>query len=96
VDPARRIEVNWDSGARCPRRVAVKVVSMDKPGLLASMSQVFTEAGINIAVANCRTTDDHRAVNTFEISINDLKQLKSAMRRIEQIDGVLSVQRVRA
>jgi GTP pyrophosphokinase len=96
ADPARRIEVAWAEGAKCQRRVSVKVVSVDKPGLLASMSQVFTEAGINIAVANCRTTDDHRAINTFEITINDVKQLKSTMRRIEQIDGVVSVERLGA
>ena len=50
--------------------------------------------GINIAQAYCRTTDDHRAVNTFEVTISDSKQLKNAMRRIEQIAGIVSVERV--
>jgi GTP pyrophosphokinase len=96
TDPARRLQVTWDLGTKCPRTVAVKVITVDKPGLLASMSQAFAEAGINITEANCRTTEDHRAVNTFEVTINDLKQLKGAMKRLEQIDGVVSVERVRA
>jgi GTP pyrophosphokinase len=94
TDPARRIEVEWEAGSQCKRTVAVKVITTDRPGLLAQMSQVFTENGINISQANCRTTDDNRAVNTFDVTITDLTQLKRAMRHIEQITGVVSVERV--
>jgi (p)ppGpp synthase/HD superfamily hydrolase len=33
-------------------------------------------------------------VNTFEMAIGELKQLRSVMRSIEGIDGVVSVERV--
>ncbi len=35
-----------------------------------------------------------RAVNDFEVTIGDLKQLNHVMRSIERIEGVQSVQRV--
>jgi GTP pyrophosphokinase len=59
------------------------------------MSQCFTSAGVNIAQANCTTTSDNRAVNTFQVNVTDLKQLKEVMRRIGQIQGVVSVERIR-
>ena len=58
------------------------------------MSQVFTEMGINISQANCRTSDDNRAVNTFDVAVTDSTQLRRAMRRIEALVGVVAVERL--
>ncbi|HZI09906.1 MAG TPA: ACT domain-containing protein, partial [Myxococcus sp.] len=44
--------------------------------------------------ANCRATGDDRAVNTFEVTISDLKQLTDLMRTIERLNGVYSVERI--
>jgi GTP pyrophosphokinase len=92
TDPQRRVDVTWDVKGDFKRLVSVKVVTNDRPGMLAQISRAFSEAGINIAQANVRTGDD-RAQHFFEISIGDLKQLTSVMKNIERIDGVLSVDR---
>ncbi|HEU4385704.1 MAG TPA: bifunctional (p)ppGpp synthetase/guanosine-3',5'-bis(diphosphate) 3'-pyrophosphohydrolase [Anaeromyxobacteraceae bacterium] len=92
-DPARRVDVTWDVKGDFKRPVSVKVVTSDRPGMLAKVSQTFSEAGINIANANVRGHGD-RAVLSFEVSVQDLKQLTSVMRNIERIDGVHSVERV--
>ncbi|HET6923672.1 MAG TPA: TGS domain-containing protein, partial [Anaeromyxobacteraceae bacterium] len=91
-DPARRVDVTWDVKGDFKRPVQVKVVTNDRPGMLAKVSQTFSEADINIASANVRAHGD-RAVLSFEVSVQDLKQLTSVMRRIERIDGVHSVER---
>ena len=93
-DPGRRIDVEWEEGARVPRTVSVKIITTDRKGLLAEMSQVFTEMGINISQANCRTSDDNRAVNTFDVAVTDSTQLRRAMRRIEALVGVVAVERL--
>ena len=92
-DPARRVDVTWDVRGDFKRPVSVKVVTSDRPGMLAKVSQTFSEAGINIASANVRGHGE-RAVLSFEVSVQDLKQLTSVMRSIERIDGVHSVERV--
>ena len=92
-DPARRVDVTWDVKGDLKRPVSVKVVTSDTPGMLAKVSQTFSEAGINIASANVRGHGE-RAVLSFEVSVQDLKQLTSVMRSIERIDGVHSVERV--
>lgn len=93
-EPARRVDVRWDSGSKQLRPVEIRVHSIDTPGLLASMSQSFHDAGVNITAVNCKTTPDQRAVNNFTVLVNDLGQLNTVMQAIEGIDGVSSVERV--
>jgi len=92
LDPLRRVDVAWDPKGDFKRLVSVKVVAADKPGMLAKVSQTFSEAGINIAQANVRSLVD-RAVLSFEVSVHDLKQLTAVIRNLERVDGVHSVER---
>jgi GTP diphosphokinase / guanosine-3',5'-bis(diphosphate) 3'-diphosphatase len=93
LDPARRVEVAWDEDARMLRPVAVEVISTDRPGILAAISKCFGEFGVNIAQAKCKTTEDRRGINTFQVTVNHVDQLKKVMRALMAIDGVISAQR---
>ncbi len=94
LDPERRVDVEWDGKSKASRPVTIQVVCADKPGLLAVISQSFTEGGVNISQAHCRATDDNRAVNTFQFNVSDLDQLKNVMRSLQRISGVYSVERL--
>jgi GTP pyrophosphokinase len=94
LDPERRIDVSWDTEAKVEHPVAIDVHSVDKPGLLAEMSKAFSEQGVNISSANCRSTGGGRAVNTFHFQVYDLDHLKQVMRALQKIKGVHSVERL--
>jgi len=94
TDPERRVEVSWDVRGDFKRPVTIRVLTADRPGLLADISNTFSKKGVNISQANCRSTGDDRAVNTFEVVIKDLKQLTDLMRTIEALSGVFSVERI--
>ncbi len=95
MDPERRVDVAWDVKGDFKRPVSLRVITTDRPGILAKISQTFSEAGVNISQASCRsTTPGERAVNDFEVTVGDLKQLNQVMRSIERIEGVQSVKRV--
>ncbi|HLL22766.1 MAG TPA: bifunctional (p)ppGpp synthetase/guanosine-3',5'-bis(diphosphate) 3'-pyrophosphohydrolase [Kofleriaceae bacterium] len=96
LDPERRIDVEWDGNGKTQHEVAIQVLCADKPGLLAHISQSFTDQGVNISQAHCRATEDGRAVNTFHASVKDLDQLKQVIRSLSRIKGVFSVDRVSA
>ncbi len=96
LDPERRIEVEWDGHGTTQHEVAIQVLCADKPGLLAHISQSFTDQGVNISQAHCRATEDGRAVNTFHALVRDLDQLKQVIRSLSRIKGVYSVDRVTA
>ncbi|MEC9441556.1 MAG: bifunctional (p)ppGpp synthetase/guanosine-3',5'-bis(diphosphate) 3'-pyrophosphohydrolase [Myxococcota bacterium] len=97
LEPERQIDVSWQSSGEKdenPRRpVNVRVYCTDKPGLLANISSAFSKADVNISQAHCLTTEDQRAVNTFEVLVRDTEQLHNAMRLIERIKGVYKVER---
>ena len=94
LDPARRLDVSWDEESKTLRPVAVQVTCTDRPGLLAAISKTFTEQGVNISQAKCRTTEDGRAVNTFQVTVGHLEQLKTVLRSLGSIEGVVSATRL--
>jgi GTP pyrophosphokinase len=94
LDPARSVEVSWDEDTRLLRPVAVEVVSEDKPGILAALSKCFMEHGVNIAQAKCRATEDNRGLNTFQVTVSHVDQLKKVLRAIQGIDGVITATRL--
>jgi guanosine-3',5'-bis(diphosphate) 3'-pyrophosphohydrolase len=94
-DPDRRIEVRWDSEIQHQHPITITVVCANSPGLLASISQALSDNKINISQANC-VTEATRAVNTFQVLVENADQLRNAMRTIERINGVHTVERVRS
>ena len=97
MERERQIDVSWsDSAAKekaVRRAISVRVYCKDKPGLLANISSAFAKANANIAQANCMTTEDRRAVNTFEVIVSSVEQLNNAMRLVEKVKGVYKVER---
>jgi GTP pyrophosphokinase len=93
LDPARRLDVSWDDESKTLRPVTVEVHADDRPGLLASLSRAFTDNGVNISQAKCRTSEDGKAVNTFQVAVGHVDQLKTILRAIQSIDGVSSAVR---
>jgi guanosine-3',5'-bis(diphosphate) 3'-pyrophosphohydrolase len=93
LDPARRVEVSWDEDTRMLRPVAVEVISTDRPGILAAISKCFTEFGVNIIQAKCKTTEDRRGINTFQVTVSHVDQLKKVVRALQGIEGVTSAER---
>lgn len=94
TDPERRVDVEWDNKSHTEHSVAIRVLCANRPGLLAHLSQSFSDSGVNITQAHCRAIDDGRAVNTFHANVRDLDQLKEVMRSLTRIKGVYTVDRV--
>jgi GTP diphosphokinase / guanosine-3',5'-bis(diphosphate) 3'-diphosphatase len=93
TDPERRVEITWDSKAKISRSVQLRVVTANRPGILATVGHTFSAQGINISEANCRAGDDGRAVNVFTFNCSDLNQLKNVMRALQKVQGVVAVER---
>jgi len=91
----RRVYLAWQSELELEGPALVEVRTANAVGLLAEMSRAFSHHGINIKQANCRTYDNgQRAMNTFHTSVKSLAQLRSLMRTLKGIPGVLGVERV--
>jgi guanosine-3',5'-bis(diphosphate) 3'-pyrophosphohydrolase len=93
LDPERRVPVSWGEIAQEPRRVKVRVVSEDRQGLLAAVSDRISCEHVNIESARVHTADG-RAVQNFELSVPDRRRLDAVLKAISKLPGVLSVERV--
>jgi len=94
TDPDRRVEISWDSKAKVNRPVQLRITTANRPGILATVGQTFSGQGINISEANCRASDDGRAVNVFTFDCSDTSQLKGVMRALQKVEGVVDVDRI--
>ncbi len=92
---ARRVHLAWAPEIELSCPVTVEVRTGNTVGLLAEMSRVFSQYGVNIKQANCRAYGDgERAINTFHASVSSLAQLQSLLTALRATEGVLAVQRV--
>jgi GTP pyrophosphokinase len=94
LDPERKVKVEWDAGAKVPRPVCLRVITANRPGILAEVGQTFQKCGLNIEEANCRAAEADRALNLFSFTVGDLSSLKTVIRQLQKVKGVLSVERV--
>jgi GTP pyrophosphokinase len=94
LDRARKVDVEWDSGIQATRRIKITVISQDQIGLLANLTAAITKGGANINSAQIKTNENGKAVNMFELSVSDSRQLDKLKRNIELVPGVIKVERV--
>ena len=94
TDPERRVEITWDAKAKINRAVQLRVVTANRPGILANVGSTFHGLNVNITEANCRADADGRAINMFTFEIGDVNQLKGVMKALTKVQGVVSVERV--
>ena len=93
LDPERRVAVSWGDIAPEPRRVKVRVVSEDRKGLLAAVSDRISAEHVNIEAAKIHTLDN-RAIQNFDLSVPDRRHLDAVLKAISKLPGVLQVERV--
>jgi GTP diphosphokinase / guanosine-3',5'-bis(diphosphate) 3'-diphosphatase len=96
-DQVRRVDVDWTSNTASDgqeRMVRVQVISQDMPGLLKSMSEVFSSQGINITNAQVRVTKDKKAICVFDANVKNTSQLTQVIHELQKIKGIIGVSRV--
>ncbi|KPK13761.1 MAG: GTP pyrophosphokinase [Myxococcales bacterium SG8_38] len=93
LDPERRVQVSWADDVEVDLPVALRVMTDDRAGILASVSSVFTQNGVSISEASCLSKDG-RAENLFHFRVGDIDRLREIMRGVAKLKGVLDVERV--
>jgi len=94
LDPERRIDVSWDAKAKLDRPVTLRVTTAHRPGILAVISQVFSDHDINITQVHAKTTSPDEAVTAFTFNVAGVDKLRNLIKALEKLAGVTSVVRV--
>src|ERR671939_439074 len=91
--PERFTPVEWDGGATKSFRVQIAVDSWDRPRLLEDVARTFAEHGANI-VAYGGTVEDQMAKNWYTAELGDVKQLRTLLSALRNIEAVFDAYRV--
>ncbi|MCO4772418.1 MAG: bifunctional (p)ppGpp synthetase/guanosine-3',5'-bis(diphosphate) 3'-pyrophosphohydrolase [Deltaproteobacteria bacterium] len=89
----RRLDVEWDVQQKIPHAAMLEIITVDRPMMLAELSKTVGKMNVNITRAEARTTREDRGFITLEVAVSDVNQLRSVMRGIERLQGVISVSR---
>ena len=95
LPPERRVSVQWDMSHKMPHKARLYVVTVDRPLILAKLSEVIGKMDVNITHLDARTTREDRGVITLEVAVEDAGQLKNVMAGVLRVKGVISVDRAR-
>ena len=69
------------------------MVCKDRQGLLLDISAALSSTNTFVLGIQSRSTEDQFAICRLEVRIRDSQQLAALMRRLNQISGVLKVNR---
>ncbi|GAB6100322.1 bifunctional (p)ppGpp synthetase/guanosine-3',5'-bis(diphosphate) 3'-pyrophosphohydrolase [Halanaerocella petrolearia] len=92
-EPERIIDVEWHVAEKASYDVELEIEALDKRSLLNELTSVISEAGINISSINARTTKEKVAYIKLLIEISSLSHMQDIINKLEEIAGVLNVQR---
>jgi GTP pyrophosphokinase len=92
-NPERFTQVDWDGAAATSFRVQIAVDAWDRSRLLEEIARTFAEHGANI-VAYGGSTEDQLAKNWYTAEVGDVKELRSLLNALRQIDAVFDAYRV--
>ncbi len=92
--PDRCLEVNWAPIVKTAFPVALRVVTKNNPGVLASISASIGEASSNIEKVEQPESNPETATLLFIVSVDDRDHLARLMRRVKRNKDVIRVTRV--
>ena len=92
-EKGRWIKVSWADDVEGTFRTTLQVVAKDRINLIMDISTVLSSTKTHVGSLNARSTPDGFALITLDTDISSSDQLKTVMRRIEQISGVMRVTR---
>jgi GTP pyrophosphokinase len=91
-DPDRRVDIRWTAEKGDTRLVKIHIGAVDRRGLLSDIAKAITNTGTNIQNADVRS-DKAGMKGEFVVEVEDRPHLEKVLRSVNQVKGVLSVER---
>lgn len=89
LEPARLLPARWILDAQLGEPVHLRVVTADRPGILALLSEVFAQQGVNIRKVNTEILRNGRSAIHFHFTASRTQQ-EILVRNLKRVRGVHS------
>jgi len=93
AEPERLMALDWPSDGS-HYAVSLKIVTLNRQGLLMDISTIFGESQTNVSAAKIRTLPNHTAEIEVSIDVRDTQHLQSVMTKIGNFSDVISILRL--
>jgi GTP pyrophosphokinase len=93
TDPQRRIEVKWSADAKTVYRAQIYLVTQNKKGMLAAVSNAISIGDANIVELEAKTSADNLSTSNIVLEVENLDHLSRLLQHLRQIEGVIEVRR---
>ena len=90
----RCIGVEWSAESSQKFLATIEVRAFDRQNLLADVTKVFSDHGMNIMAADTSTSKDSTSTMRFEVELADNAQIQSLIQRLRRINYVYTAKRV--
>ncbi len=91
--PERCIEIGWDRTVQGDYRVELRIIVINKPGVLATVATAIAEADSNIENVEYQERDMRTSVLLFTIEVRNRSHLAHILRRVRRANVVHAVHR---
>lgn len=88
------VEVSWGKAKGAAYVAELQVEAEDKLGLLSEVMVIITQANLPLVSLNAKTDKNNTADINIQVKIDSVEQLKTLMKRIKNLKGILDVYRV--
>jgi GTP pyrophosphokinase len=92
-EPGRLVEVQWTHGYAERFNTGLRIVSLDRVGLLNDIAATFSEAKTNIRAAKIRSHPDKTATFDLTVEVSDLDHLNALIERLRALSDIMDVRR---
>lgn len=94
--PEREIEVQWGEQSKTRYPVAIEIIAEDRQGLLRDITTVIANDKISVVGMESKTESKNNSVKMwFKLEVDSLELLSRIVTKIDQLDDVVSVKRVK-
>ncbi|MGN1033551.1 MAG: RelA/SpoT family protein, partial [Intestinibacter sp.] len=91
----RLVEVEWNNPEKSKFEGEIKIIGLDRVGLLNDVIHIVSMEKLSMSAVNCRVLKDNTVNISILVEVNDIDELKQLMKKIKSIPGVDEVSRMR-
>ena len=97
AERARLIDAEWEGDvaekAGGQYLAEIKIYAYDRQGFLMEMSKIFTEMEVDVKSMNVRTSKQGTATIEIGFVVHGREELEKISKKIQQLDGVIDIER---
>ena len=93
AEPERLVALEWPPDGN-QYAVMLKIITVNRQGLLMDISTIFGESHTNVSAARVRTLPNHTAEIEVTIDVRDTDHLQAVMAKIGNFSDVISILRM--